>query len=268
MATLKDLARAVQQDLPITVRMERWMLANSDPVYSEAAIQFSDDFLRKKVGGNRANRRPHFRASGLGKCARARVFARIGAPKVDEQFSSAQANIFATGNFMHRKWQMAGLTEGWLTDVEVPLENEDEDLGGTADGYIYDGSLFEYKTANDRSYGYVNHLKEPLPEHKLQVGGYKLLNPSLTKASVLYENKNTGEWREYRVDFDDELMTAVRADLDVVRNAVATRKLPKPLPACIKREGMAYRRCPFREYCIDMYDADLTWLDVTHEETR
>ena len=144
MATLKDLVRAVQTDLPITVRMETWMLANADPVYSEAAIQFSDDFLRKRVGGNRADRRPHFRASGMGKCARARVFARIGVLGIDEQYSSEQANTFATGNFLHRKWQMAGLTEGWLVKAEVPLENDEWDLGGTADGYIWDGSLFEF----------------------------------------------------------------------------------------------------------------------------
>lgn len=590
MTTLKDLVRAVQTDLPITVRMEAWMLANSDPVYSEAAIQFSDDFLRKRVGGNRNNRKPHFRASGMGKCARARVLARIGTPGVSEQYSSTQANTFATGNFMHRKWQMAGLTEGWLVKAEVPLENDEEDLGGTADGYIYDGSLFEFKglaldtllptptgwttmgevqvgdvlldraghpttvtgvsevkhlrcyelqfrngqsvvcdeehrwvarvgdsrqrekvhpvqllarakegggrvivpvaeplqlpeselpidpwvlgywlgngskagavischrddadeiaqhhilagygaktaldqrskaasisisgglrsalialgllggktvptrylrasesqrlallrglmdsdgswskrrsravftstqrgladavaelvrslggraqfkivarsgygcevtsydvdytlpvcpftlerkaalyrqiekrhqhavvsirevpsvptkcvavdspsrtylcgeamipthnTANDRSYGFVVHRKEPLDEHQLQVAGYKLLDPTLTKASIVYENKNTGEWREYRVDFTDELMTKVKDELHGLRDAIATQTLPKPLLACTVREGMTYRRCPFREICLAMYDADQNWPTTTKE---
>lgn len=265
MTTLKDLVRAVQTDLPITVRMEAWMLANSDPVYSEAAIQFSDDFLRKRVGGNRNNRKPHFRASGMGKCARARVLARIGTPGISEQYSSTQANTFATGNFMHRKWQMAGLTEGWLVKAEVPLENDEEDLGGTADGYIYDGSLFEFKTANDRSYGFVVHRKEPLDEHQLQVAGYKLLDPTLTKASIVYENKNTGEWREYRVDFTDELMTKVKDELHGLRDAIATQTLPKPLLACTVREGMTYRRCPFREICLAMYDADQNWPTTTKE---
>ena len=250
MATLKDLVRAVQTDLPITVRMEKWMLANSDPVYSEAAIQFSDDFLRKKVGGNRDTRKPHFRASGMGKCERQRVLARIGHKGVSEQFSSTQANTFATGNFLHRKWQMAGLTEGWLTDVEVPMENDEMDLGGTADGFIWDGSLFEFKTANDRSYGFITRSKTPKHEHKKQTAAYKLLRPSLTKASIVYENKNTGEWREYRVDFTDELMSEVVDELDELRHSVETKVLPPIKPKCLEQEGMEYRRCPFRESCL------------------
>lgn len=250
MAGLKDLARAVQLDLPITVRHERWLLANSDPVYSEAAIAFSDDFLRKKVGGNRADRKPRFRASGMGKCPRSRVFARIGTQGISEQFSSSQANTFSTGNFLHRKWQMAGLSEGWLVEAEVPMENDAWDLGGTADGIVYDGSLFEYKTINDRGYAWVARNKQPNYDHLLQIGAYKLLRPELTAASVVYENKNTGEWREYRVYFTDELLLAVTDELTRLKDAVFNHELPAVLEPCARREGEVYRRCPFRETCL------------------
>lgn len=252
MATFKDLMRAVQLDLPITLRAERWLLANADPVYTEEAIQFSDDFLRGKVGGNRKNRKPHFRASGMSKCGRARVFARIGHPEVSAQYSSVQANIFATGNVLHRKWQMSGLTEGWLTAAEVPMENEELDLAGTADGVIYDGSLFEFKSINSRGWRWVQSQGQANDDHQMQIGAYKLLDSTLVAASVVYENKDTGEWREFRTSFTNELMDRVRTELAGLRTAIANRKLPPVLPACSVKEGMVYRRCPYRDNCLDI----------------
>ena len=254
MPSLKDLVRAVQQDLPVTLRMERWLIENANPRYSERAIQFSDDFLRGKVGGNRKNRELHFRASGMGKCPRRRVLERIAHKGISEDFSSEQSNTFATGNFMHRKWQMAGLTEGWLTDVEVPVLAPDQDLAGTMDGRIYDNSLFEYKTINSRGYRWVTSQGQANHDHKLQTGAYKILDPSLTAASIVYENKETGEWREYRTYFTDELMDEVYSELEMLRTAVATQKLPPIKPKCIDKEGMEYRRCPFRDSCLKIKD--------------
>lgn len=266
--SLKDLVRAVQKDLPVTVRHERWMLANSDPVYSEAAIQFSDDFLRKRIGGNRVGRRLRFRASGMGKCARSRVFSRIGHKGISEDFSSSQANIFATGNFMHRKWQMAGITEGWIPTraeewvtrdgqkrstrvlAEVPMDSEEYDLAGTADGFIWDGSLFEFKTINSNGWQWIRSKGVPDRNHRLQTAAYKLLDPTLTAASIVYENKDTGEWREVRSYFDDEIMQAVIDEIDELTHSIETQVLPPVLNKCSTGEGMEYRRCPYRDSCL------------------
>lgn len=249
MAKLTQLIKAEKAALPITMRMERWMIANVDPVYSEAALRFSDDWLRGKVGGKRT-RKPGFRASGMGSCARRRVFARVGTPGVSEQFSSAQANTFATGNMFHRKWQMAGLTEGWLTEVEIPYHSDDLDLGGTADGKIWDGSLFEFKSINTRGYKFVGYSQEPKDDHARQVAAYKLLDPALTAASIVYENKDNGEWRELRVEFTDELMTEVQDELEGLRRSVRNQELPKILDACLTKTGTTYRQCPFRDVCL------------------
>lgn len=248
-AKLTSLLKAVQDDLPITVRAERWLIDNADPVYSEKAIQFSDDFLRGKVGGHR-NRKPAFRASGLGKCARQRIFARLGVTQVSQQFSSAQANTFATGNFFHRKWQMGGLTEGWLTEAEIPLYSETWDMGGTMDGRVYDGSLFEFKTINSRGYKWVSQTKKPNEEHVKQLAGYKLLDPTLTAASILYENKENGEWREMRVYFTDEVMEPAQAELLQLHRAMKNHELPVIRDDCRMRTGSTYRQCPFRESCL------------------
>lgn len=248
MANLRDLVRAVQQDLPITVRHEKWLIDNSDPVFSESAISFAAKVLSGKVGGKRS-RKPGFRASGMGKCARARVFARIGTVGVSEQFSSTQSNTFFTGNVMHLKWQLAGLTEGWMIQAEVPLHNDKHDLGGTADGLIYDGSLFEFKSINKRGYAWVN-MNGPNEDHKRQVAAYKLLKPELTAASIIYENKESGEWREYRHYFTEENMEPVQKELAMLTRSMQDHELPPIKDECLTKSGMTYRRCPFRDICL------------------
>lgn len=265
MPGLATLLKAVQDDLPITVRHERWLIDNADPVYSEKAIRFSDDFLRGKVGGHR-HRKPAFRASGMGSCERRRVFARLGLPGKSEQFSSDQANTFATGNFMHRKWQMAGLTEGWLTQAEVPLHNPDLDLGGTADGYIYDGSLFEFKTINLNGIKWIRQTRSPKDEHVLQVAAYKLLDPKLKAASIVYEHKDTGDWREYRVQFTDQVMDRVESELGRLTRAMNERELQQePLEKCLVKTGATYRQCPFRDTCLDLHRKGHLWPKTVPE---
>lgn len=246
---LKNMIRAVQTDLPITMRMEKWLTENPSPVYSDLAVQHVNDFLTGKVGGNRANRKPHFRASGGGKCQRQRVLTRIGTQGLPQRFTSAQANIFSTGNMMHLKWQLAGLTEGWLNKAEVAFDREDIDLAGTADGVVHDGSLLEYKTINDNGFQWV--LSRGIREdHLRQIAGYKLLHPEFEAASVIYENKNNGEWRELRVVFTNKMVEEAQQDLEFLRNSVKAEELPPIKPLCALREGAEYNQCPFRDNCL------------------
>lgn len=248
MAGLKDLVRAVQQDLPITVRHENWLINNADPVFSVHAVTFATMVLGGEIGGKRS-RKPGFRASGFGKCARARVFARVGTKGLPTNWDSTQSNTLFTGNVMHLKWQLAGLTEGWLAQAEVAMHSDELDLGGTADGFVWDGSLFEFKSINSRGYKWVmGH--GPNEDHLKQTGAYKLLNPELKAASIVYENKESGEWREFRSYFDDSVMSAVRSELAFLRESVASKRLPPVLEDCAQRQGMVYRRCPFREICL------------------
>ncbi len=141
---LKDVIRSVQQNLPITMRMDKWLAENPNPVYSPEAIEFSRQVFTKEVGGQRDNRQP-FRASAMGMCARRRIFSALGVAEARE-IDAKLGNIFGTGNFLHLKWQMAGLTEGWLARAEMPIDMPHMHFGGTLDGRLYDGSGFEFKT--------------------------------------------------------------------------------------------------------------------------
>ena len=54
-------------------------------------------------------------------------------------------------------------------------------------------------------------------------------------------------------------MTKVKDELTGLRESIANQTLPRPLLACTNREGMTYRRCPFREVCLALYDTDQSW---------
>lgn len=245
--SLKDLVKATKQELPITVRHDTWMANNPNAHYSKEAVEFAQRVLSGELGGQRA-RKYGIRASGMSQCERQRVFKYFQTPERD-LLDSRISNIFHTGNFMHLKWQMAGITEGWLTEAEVALDNDELELGGTADGFLYDGSLFEFKSINSRGYGWILR-SGPKSEHVMQVHAYKLLRENLTAASIVYENKDNGEWREFRVQFEDEILTQVRAEVSGLKAYIQTQSLPAIRADCQHQEGPVYRACPFRDTCL------------------
>lgn len=246
MAGLRDLIRATQQDLPITVRHERWLAANSNATYSQAALEFAAKALAHDVGGARKRNRT-FRASGLSSCERKRILQYLRVPE-REQVESKTANIFHTGNFVHLKWQMAGLTEGWLVEAEVPHDSEELNFGSTFDGILYDGSGCEIKSINSRGYSNVMTYG-PKPEHIMQVHGYMLLRPDIDKFSILYENKDNQEWREFRVQRSEAIIATVTEEIARLNGYLRDQELPPMLGPCVEKTGYTYRGCAFRDNC-------------------
>lgn len=244
--SLKDSIRAVQTDLPITWRQEKWLTENSNPEYSPKALEFAQKQLAGVTGSQRLRKRM-FRASAAADCSRKQIFKWIGMPARVE-IESKTAGIFATGNFMHLKWQMQGLTEGWLEDAEVPVDRDDLNAGGTMDGVLYTGGGFEYKTINDRGFGKVTSFG-PLDPHLSQVHNYMFLG-DLDHFSIVYENKNTAEWREFRVKRDPTRITFAKQQFEKLNEFVEEKKLPKILNDCQVQEGTMFRQCPYRDVCL------------------
>ncbi len=242
---LKEMIRGA--DLPITMRHERWLETNATPQYSPEALEFAKKVLAHEVGGNR-DRKSLFRASGLGSCQRRQLFAANDVAGITD-ISSDLANIFATGNFLHLKWQMAGLTEGWLKQAEIPIESKEYSFGGTLDGILYDNSLFEFKSINNRGFGGVQQYG-PKKDHILQAHGYMWL-AGLDHVSFVYENKDNGEWREFRMERDESIIEDIIGMVGNMERWRAEGVYPEPLNKCLDREGYTYRQCPYRETCLD-----------------
>lgn len=249
MPSLKDLIKSVKDDLPITVPYDRWISDNPNPVWSDKAIQLADDVYHQRVGGQRT-RATLFRSSGAGTCPRRRMLKAIGIPE-KSTIDGKLGNIFLTGNALHLKWQMAGLTAGWLAEAEVAKERVDLNFGGTLDGVLIDGSGFELKSINDRGFRDVMD-NGPKALHLRQTHSYMLLDPSIEKFSVVYENKNDGEWREFRIDRDPVIYQEIEAEVHELNAMYQNHQLPKVKPDCSTREGAEYRNCPFKDVCLTM----------------
>lgn len=247
MPNLKELIKAAQAELPITVRYDRWISDNPNPVWSEEALKLASDVFTGKVGGHR-KRKTLFRSSGAGMCQRRRMFSAMGVPE-QKAIDSKLGNIFLTGNALHLKWQMAGLTSGWLSAAEVPIEREDLNFGGTLDGMLYDGTGFELKSINDRGFRSVMD-DGPKDLHLRQTHSYMLLDPEIPAFSVVYENKNDGEWKEFRVRRDDVMYSEIETEVKLLNEMYKSETLPKVLNKCDTREGAEYRNCPFKDMCL------------------
>jgi hypothetical protein len=245
MMKLSTLAKATDGGHIITMRHSKWLENNSNATYSPEAIQFAHEALTSEVGGNRA-RRLAFRGSDTGSCGRKRLF-KYAKIKYDERVTEKQANIFHTGNFLHMKWQMAGLTEGWLAQAEVPMEIEHLMIQGTADGILYDGSGFEFKTINPRGYAGVMSYG-PKSDHIYQMHAYMLMG-GLDMYSIVYENKADQEWREFRVPRDETIIKNITDDLEELISSIETKTLLPMLPDCKQEKGMQFNYCPFKDVC-------------------
>jgi hypothetical protein len=245
MRILRDSLRAKESALVISERQEKWLAHNANPTYSDEALEFAQMVLSSEVGGNRA-RKASFRASALGSCPRKQALKAAGA-KSAESISARTSSIFATGNFLHLKWQMQGLTEGWLKEAEVPVDSENYDFGGTLDGVLYDDSLFEFKSINPRGYADVNEWG-PKKLHIRQAHGYMWLK-NLTAVSFVYENKADQEWREFRIERDDRIIDSIIQEIEALEGHNETKTLPLMLDQCIDQKGMEYRYCEFKDAC-------------------
>lgn len=248
MSNLKKMLQG--SELPITMRMERWLTTNSNATYSAKALKFAQLALSNQVGGSRARRNP-LRSSSTGQCRRRQVLRAAGHPE-DTEISSRVANIFHTGNMLHLKWQMAGLTEGWLAEAEVPKDRDDLLFGGTLDGILWQGSGLEFKSINNRGYTMVQSARAPREDHIRQVHGYFVLDEKIKNFSVVYENKDNGEWREYVVERDEDLIDEILIELKELKAYLEDKILPPIKPKCLEREGMEYRSCPFKDSCLTM----------------
>lgn len=250
MTSLKDLIKAVNEEKPVTVRHESWLEKNADPTYSPEAIAFAAAELAGTENSDSGPKVKMFRASGMNGCMRQRIFQRSGMEQQTPP-NARTANIFHTGNFIHLKWQMAGMSEGWLAQPEVAMECEDLQLRGHTDGILFDGSLLEIKSINSRGFDrvYKDGVKE---DHKMQATAYLYMQDKKA-ISFIYENKDNQEWYEIRYmrnsKDEDEMLKQMKTLVQYWEDD----RLPRILSSCERKEGTNYNYCPFKKECAALH---------------
>lgn len=238
--------RLTDQELVITRRHEAWMSGQDDLVYTTGALSFAAEQLRAKD----RIREGTISASSLGGCMREQQFTYLGMPKMPHSPQSLMR--MANGRFMHLRWQMAGLSEGWLPRAEVPVGDNPYRLSGTMDGIVYDESVLELKSINSHGFSRVVSFG-PLIPHLFQMATY-LMCTERDRGLFVYECKDNQEYREIAVGRDQLPLDLARYKAEDLWAANEAHKLIEPLDKCLDRQGWEYEYCPFRDRCLGIHD--------------
>jgi hypothetical protein len=241
-----ETVKHVDPGLVLSKRHEAWITGSDHPMYSQRAV----DFAQSQLGKVDRKREGTLSASSLGECERYQQFVFIGMPKLMPDAKNAAK--MANGAFMHLRWQMEGLTEGWLQFAEVPIHSDAYHLMGTMDGILHDGSILELKSINSNGFSRIGAFG-PLHPHLYQMATYMLCS-AREKGVFLYENKDTQEYTEIVVDPDDLPMTEVLIKAEKMWESTQRQVLSEPLSDCMDKKGWKYNSCPFRDRCLFVYD--------------
>jgi hypothetical protein len=247
MSTLKDLIKGAERgDIKIvTGPHSDWLeRLEHEQVPNQKAM---NHVIRVLLRQYKHPRKGRFSPSSMGECPRRIIFSFAGAPEMQADINNQE--MMDHGSFGHLKWQIEGLTMGYMDEAEKWVYDADLLTGGSIDAVLYDGSLFELKTAAMGVYNrIVVDLREPKYENLLQLAIYFLLTGA-SWASVVYENRGVGLFHEFRVAADMKIEREVVRRLKSYKRYVEDDALPPMLDNCEQRIGTTYRRCAFREIC-------------------
>jgi hypothetical protein len=137
----------------------------------------------------------------------------------EREFDSRVLRIFDNGHAVHRRLQ------GYLTDIgilkraEVPVENEEYEVRGHADGIIgINGTtgVLEIKSMNS---GQFYRTFEPKGDHLIQVNVY-MFCLDIPRACLLYECKDDQHLREFYVKQDRSVLEPILEKIKFVQDRV------------------------------------------------
>tara|TARA_Y100000310_G_scaffold80965_1_gene77596 strand:+ start:426 stop:1301 length:876 start_codon:yes stop_codon:yes gene_type:complete len=255
MASPKRLNRLVKNlrdsELIITPKLDKWLL-NHD------GLELNDEFanlLVEQVTFPAPSRNGRFGASSRGTCPRAQIYTYLGVPG-RQVHDSVQMNLFMDGTWRHLRWQMLLLQAGLLTEIEVPVEYSPLNVQGLMDGEGVDdhGDSFGFELKGTSSFHMVSS-GEMFPQHRRQVHTYWLARPDLKKFIIIYECKQTQQWKEFVIEKDDRIMREVKKELELLNAAIDNRKVPAQNTSCKEKEGRDYKSCPFQEHCFGTFQS-------------
>lgn len=187
-----------------------------------------------------------FRPSMLGtQCQRAHILSYVGAMK--DQSKDEWLQMADAGTWLHYKWQ-AELSSQYvdiddnnvlplLRDIEVPIEIPEWKLRGQADGLMTDNSVLEIKTLSDPKFkGYrgspsVENWDDPPVAHRMQILAY-MRALGCGRGSLVYVNRSSNEFREFRLSYDYPLMEKMDAFFADLNDYLKRDLMPKMLPSC------------------------------------
>ncbi len=210
------------------------------------------ELIRTEITKQPRIRSNSFSSSAAGTCMRRQMFNYIGIDTGGVNDPQLQ-NIFYDGTWRHLRWQAVLLQAGILTTIEYPLSWPEKQSVGTMDGIgvvpddhpneKWRGLEFGFELKGMNTYGW-QAAKEVKEDHLNQVHRY-FLSGGFDLFVVVYEDKNTQQWKEWVIEPDPVRLEEQRAELDALNDYANNKVLPPMLEPCTKGTGTDWKYCPF-----------------------
>jgi hypothetical protein len=246
--SITNLLKSIMKNdaMPVTFGMSKWREGGS-VVTPEALERLFEVLAKDSLDSNRASGEGRMRPSLIGdKCERKHLFSYMGIGQ--RETSDGGNDVMDAGTWGHYRWQLAGLSQGWLKDIEVPVSYEPWELRGAMDGMISDGSGWELKTTNSRKFAEILKDNTPVHAHLMQTHAY-MRALDLSHFSIVYENRDTATWKEFRIARMEEIDAELDSLMVNLHGHIAEQTLPEMIPSCVQQKGSSYTYCNWAEVC-------------------
>jgi hypothetical protein len=182
-----------------------------------------DQYLQDRAPDERAIR--CFHPSSLHKSARELYWHYLEGDN-NQRFDSRTLRIFDNGHAVHDRLQKYLKDIGVLVEAEVPFENQEYEICGSADGIIKlenKKGILEIKSINSNGF-YSTY--EPRPDHLIQLNVY-MFCLGIPRGCLLYECKDDQELKEFFVKQDPEILNPVLEKIRYVQECIRQGKEPE-----------------------------------------
>ncbi len=190
-------------------------------------------------------------SSAYGDCSRKYYYMFNGEPAsyAREKNKPSLQRIFDVGHYWHLYTQLHLKHIGVIIREEVDVHDEDLGVTGHADAEIkFRGQIggLEIKSMNTFQF---SKLKAPLDKHKFQANIYCGIMkwPFMV---YLYINKDSGELKEFMVDFDAQEFDSFVYWVKNIHKACAVKK--PPVRVCRDEHSDMAHNCPYRSICFNL----------------
>lgn len=186
-------------------------------------IQAIDDYLQNRPQDGRPKH--CFHPSSLHLSAH-ELYHRYIEGDTNGQFDSRVLRIFDNGHDVHRRLQRYLTDIGILKQAEVPVENEEYEIRGHADGIIGVNSLIgvlEIKSMNSNQF---YSAFEPKDDHLIQANVY-MFCLNIPRACLLYECKDNQEMKEFYVKQEMSILNPILEKIKYIQECL--RKGTEPI---------------------------------------
>lgn len=219
-----------------------WVQAGSI-VTPEALERVIQVFRQDSIPGARSDGSGRFRASMFGdKCDRKQMLSYYGAPTAERDVAFHE--MVTNGTFNHYRWQLSGLSAGWLVDIEVKVAGV-----GAMDGLLVGAETgWELKTTN---YNVIKKVVEsgPSEAHLDQMHRY-MMEADLGSFVIMYQERNFLDVKELFVERDESRIVRIKDKLDRLGEYARAGSLPPMLDECMTGSGKTFSYCQYAGECV------------------